>query len=74
MTPSFQIERAIFHWPAVVSSAPDGWAKDFARSIATQSRRPRWSPTPKQAEIMNRMVNELFTHPDEQEEDFTVIE
>lgn len=69
-----EIERALFHWPTVVRLAPNGWAQDFARSIAAQSRRRGWKPSKKQAEIMKGMVNELFTHPSEKETDFDVFE
>lgn len=71
---AYQIDRALFHWPAVVRHAPKGWAKDFAQSIATQSRRRGWRPSPKQAEIMHRMVSDLFTGNPEQEGDIDVIE
>lgn len=71
---SYQLERALFHWPAVVNHAPNQWAENFARSIAKQSTRRGWKPTEKQAEIMTRMVNELFTENHNHGEDATVIE
>ncbi|KAA8616264.1 hypothetical protein [Salipiger aestuarii] len=71
---TFEIERALFHWPTVVRLAPQGWAQNFAKSIAAQSRRRNWNPTAKQAEIMRRMVNDLFTQASNEEGDFTVIE
>lgn len=72
--PDCEVQRLLFHRPSVVASAPKGWAADFARSIAAQSRRRGWRPTPKQREIMLRMVAELFTSPDDQEGDHAVIE
>lgn len=56
-----ELERALFHWHAVVRTAPHGWARDFALSIAKASRRPWWRPTDRQAQAMRRMVAELFT-------------
>lgn len=59
--PNCELQRLLFHWPAVVASAPKGWAADFAKSIMGQSRRHGWQPSPKQREIMSRMVAELFS-------------
>lgn len=60
-----EVERLLFHWPAVVRAAGDDWAKGFATSIARQSRRRGWRPTQKQMEIMRRLVADLFTHAHE---------
>ena len=57
-----EVERLLFHWPRVVEAAPAGWPRDFALSIVTQSRRRGWSPSPKQADLMRRMVGDLFTY------------
>ena len=54
------LERAIFHWPAVVARTPKGWARDFALSIQRNARKPWWKPTDRQGQIMRRMVAELF--------------
>lgn len=67
-------EELLFHWSAVVQRAKNTWAKDFAASIAKQSRRRGWKPTPKQAALMQRMVSELFIHADHGEDDLTLIE
>ncbi|SFC77830.1 hypothetical protein [Tropicimonas isoalkanivorans] len=66
------VEELLFHWPAVVRTASKGWPADFARSIASQSRRRNWRPSPKQRDLMQRMVSELFTNTGE--DDFQVIE
>ena len=68
------VEELLFHWSAVVQRATNEWARDFASSIAKQSRRKGWRPTPKQAALMQRMVSELFTHADQWEDDFSLIE
>ena len=34
----------------------DGWEAMFARSILRQAKRPEWTPTAKQARIMNGIV------------------
>lgn len=57
-----ELERLLFHWHRVVSTAPKGWAHDFAVSIATQARRRGWTPSPKQAAMMVRMVGDLFAY------------
>ena len=58
-----ELERALFHWHAVIKAAPRGWARDFALSIARSARRPRWRPTERQAQAMRRMVADLFAAP-----------
>ena len=64
-------EILIIYWPRVLRRvmAPDGdeWARGFARSIARQSKRRDWKPSPKQAWIMRRMVQELFETDEELE-------
>ena len=56
------LERLLFHWPRVVETCPDGWSRDFALSIVTQSRRRNWKPSPKQGAMMRRMVSDLFAY------------
>jgi len=65
------VEELLFHWPQVVRLATNDWAKGFALSIARQSRRRNWKPTPRQICIMQRMVAELFQH---RGDDFDLIE
>lgn len=55
-----ELERALHHMPAVAERATNTWAAGFARSILRQSRRKGWKPTPKQSEIIRRLVAELF--------------
>lgn len=64
-----EVERLLFHWPRVVRLSENDWAKDFAKSIAMQSRRHGWTPTPKQFGIMRRMVADLFAHTSTEEID-----
>ena len=56
------VERLLFHWPRVVEAAPAGWSRDFAQSIAKQSRRKGWKPPLKQGALMRRMVGDLFAY------------
>ena len=63
-----EVERLLFHWPRVVEVAPAGWPRDFAASIARQSRRRAWTPSPKQAGLMRQMVSELFAYSDGEDE------
>lgn len=67
-------EILIHHWPIVLRRAmagADEWVQGFARSIARHGKRATWQPTPKQAQIMRRLVTELCTA---QDGDFQVIE
>lgn len=53
-------EEIAFYWGQVLRTAPEGFERNFARSIARQLKRPNWQPTPKQERIMRRMVADLF--------------
>ena len=55
-------DECLFHWNLVIKAATDTWAKNFAQSIAKQSRRRGWKPTPKQLNLMRSMVSALFVH------------
>lgn len=59
-----ELERALFHWHAVVRAAtPGSWAQSFARSIARKaSAKPWWRPSPKEWRVMKKMVADLFAH------------
>lgn len=62
-------EILTLHWPRVTRRAMrdgDQWAQGFAKSIARQGRRASWSPSPKQAHIMRRMVSDLATASDDE--------
>lgn len=62
-------EILTLHWPRVMRRAMhdgDEWGQGFAKSIARQGKRPSWRPSPKQAHIMRRMVNDLATPPDDE--------
>ncbi|QEW18994.1 hypothetical protein LA6_001173 [Marinibacterium anthonyi] len=60
-------ELLTFRWPLVMrrvmADGADEWLKTFVRSIARQGKRPAWHPTPKQEQIMRRLVSELGTAP-----------
>ena len=67
-------EIIIFWWPKVLRRAMAGndeWLKSFARSIARNGKRPAWSPSEKQAQLMRKIVAELNTAP---EPDLLLIE
>lgn len=57
------IEELLWSWPGVIRSAPEGWPRSFALSIARQSKRKSWTPTEKQLDIMKRMVAEHYREP-----------
>lgn len=62
-------EIMVHSWPMVLrrvmSENSDEWIKGFVRSIARHGKRAAWRPTPKQAQIMRRLVSELGTAPDD---------
>lgn len=62
---SRSVEELIWYMPVVAGRARDEWAKGFAESIVKQARRRNWNPSAKQLALMQRMVAELFTCPDE---------
>ena len=66
------VEELLWSWPTVCRMATNDWAKNFAASIAKQARRRNWTPSPKQHQLMNSMVAELYRHTGE--DDFEVIE
>lgn len=68
-----KVEELLFHMPTVARVATSDWAKGFAQSIARQSRRRGWHPSPKQEALMRRLVAELF-HAQEGDDDAQLIE
>lgn len=62
-----ELERALFHWHAVIKATQRGWERGFALSIQRNQRRRNWKPTSKQAQIMRTMVADLFTGSDARE-------
>ncbi len=76
ITPLRPIDELLWSWPTVCEAATNEWARNFARSIASQSRRRNWKPSPKQHLLMQRMVNELYQRCDNFDgpEDFPLIE
>ena len=71
--PPRTIEELLFHMQAAARAAGTAWARDFANSIATQSRRRAWNPTEKQLGIMRRMVSEMFTVRRDEDDDLLLI-
>ncbi|MCT4610975.1 MAG: hypothetical protein N4A70_17455 [Pelagimonas sp.] len=62
-------------WPIVMrrvmADGSDQWLQGFVRSIAKHGKRASWRPSPKQAQIMRRLVSELSAPSNP---DFEVIE
>ena len=70
-----EIERLVFHMPAVAQWAENDWAAGFARSIMGVSKRRGWKPSPKQLSMMRRLVSDLFAYGgNDGESDFDLIE
>lgn len=65
------IQELLFFWPTVTRRAADDWSRGFTRSIAEQSGRRNWRPTPKQLGVMQRLVAGLFAQG---HDDLRVIE
>lgn len=57
------------YWPRVVRRAMiegNEWSQGFAKSIARHAKRLSWRPSPKQAQVMRRMVHDLRSAPNEE--------
>ncbi len=56
-------EIMTFHWPLVLrrvmADGTDEWLQGFVRSISRHGKRPTWRPTPKQEQIMRRLLVEI---------------
>lgn len=67
MTSAELDEIMTYRWPIVVrrvmADGADEWIKGFVRSIARHGKRASWHPSPKQEQIMRRLVAELSTAP-----------
>lgn len=64
MTDSELDEIMIYWWPKVLRRAmagSDEWVKSFARSIARHGKRSVWTPSPKQAFLMRKLVVDVQT-------------
>ena len=69
------LEELLWSWKAVIRRAPEGWARNFALSIARQARRKDWAPSAKQLGIMQRMVADLYRERrPEDDDDWNPIE
>jgi hypothetical protein len=69
MTSAELDEIMTYRWPLVVrrvmADGADEWIMGFVRSIARHGKRASWHPSPKQEQIMRRLVSELGTEPAE---------
>lgn len=59
--PPRNIDELVYHMPTVAKQAGTDWARGFALSVMTQSRRRNWKPTAKQEAMMRKLVSDLFT-------------
>lgn len=64
------VDLLLHYMPQVAREATDPWARRFAADMAKKVNWRNWEPSPKQRAIMDRLVNELFSHVEE----FEVIE
>lgn len=54
------LDELLWSWPSVTAAARTDWERGFARSIAKASKRRGWKPSPKQLQLMNRLVDALY--------------
>ena len=59
--PPRNIDELVYHMATVARQASAEWARGFALSVITQSRRRNWKPSAKQEAMMRKLVSELFT-------------
>lgn len=68
MTEAELDEILTFRWPRIVrrvmAEACDEWIKGFVLSIARHGKRANWHPSPKQEQIIRRVVSEFDTAPE----------
>jgi hypothetical protein len=56
-----ELERALFHWPAVIAGLERGsWEHGFALSVLRNARNRAWRPTPRQAAVMRDILAALL--------------
>jgi len=67
------VEEILWSWPTVMKVAKDEWTRNFAKSIARQSRRRGWKPTPRQHALMSKIVADIYRR-DDPDEDLPLIE
>ena len=56
------VERLLHYMPACAEQATNPWARTFATDMAKRARWKNWRPSPKQAQVMQLMVNDLFAN------------
>jgi hypothetical protein len=66
------LELLLCHLRAIAKDPKDKWARNFARSILRQSKKPIWQPSAKQLTIMERLVDDEICRDNEDE--FQLIE
>jgi hypothetical protein len=66
------LELLLYHLRAIAKEPKDKWARNFARSILRQSKKPIWQPSAKQLTTMERLVDEEIGLGNEDE--FQLIE
>jgi hypothetical protein len=59
-----ELERLLFHMPVCAQNARTAWAKSFAADMAKRAHWRKWTPTRRQIETMQNMVESLFSGSD----------
>lgn len=58
------LEHLFFYMPQLARSGASQWERDFADSMSKRAHWKNWQPSPKQIEIMQRMVADMFASDD----------
>lgn len=58
MSDERSLSELLWWMKSLAGKAPSEWARNFARSMLRQGKRPDWEPTPKQLRIMRQLVTE----------------
>jgi hypothetical protein len=69
MTPRRTLDELLYHMRSLARRMENDWEANFARSMLRHAKRPKWKPTEKQTQVMQRMVSEMFARGGAQEND-----
>jgi hypothetical protein len=63
------LEELLHHMKSLARRMENDWEANFARSMLRNGKRPGWTPTIKQKQIMQRLVSEMFARGGALEDD-----
>jgi len=62
MTPTRSLDELLYHMKTLARRPGTAWETNFARSMLRSAKRVSWAPSPKQLQIMQRMVSEMYCY------------